>query len=81
LFENVYLADDVEADFEKASKLLKDLFEYFMSSPQDLTRCGGRRNPEDSLAVSAADFLAGMTDRFAINLYHKLFLPQPWKAF
>jgi dGTPase len=29
--------------------------------------------------VSAADFVAGMTDRFAMNLYHRLFLPQPWK--
>jgi dGTPase len=31
------------------------------------------------MEVSTADFLAGMTDRYAMNLYHELFLPQPWK--
>jgi dGTPase len=31
--------------------------------------------------VAVADFLAGMTDRYAMNLYQSLFLPQPWKGF
>jgi dGTPase len=30
---------------------------------------------------AATDFAAGMTDRFAINLYGKLFLPQSWNLF
>jgi len=33
-----------------------------------------------TLPVSVADFIAGMTDRYAINLYRELFLPQPWKG-
>jgi dGTPase len=28
--------------------------------------------------VAARDFLAGMTDRFAVNLYEQLFIPKPW---
>ena len=50
-------------------------FSYFLEDEQALLANGGRRFPGDSMEVSVTDFIAGMTDRFAINLYHKLFLP------
>jgi len=79
LFEHVYRVSTVHDDFIKASRILRDLFLYFIEDEQRLIARGGRRYAGDSLAVSVADFIAGMTDRFAINLYHRLFLPQPWK--
>ncbi|MBU1276905.1 MAG: hypothetical protein KJ720_16125, partial [Proteobacteria bacterium] len=27
---------------------------------------------------AAADYIAGMTDRYALNMYHSVFLPHPW---
>lgn len=80
LFENVYHADRVHADFIKASHLLRELFLYFIDNEEIFFSCGGRRREEDGLEVSVADFIAGMTDRFALSLYKQLFLPQPWKA-
>ena len=41
---------------------------------------GGRCEKDDSIEILIADFLAGMTDRYAMNLYQKLFFPQPWKT-
>jgi len=79
LFEHVYRVDTVHDDFVKASRILRELFLFFAGREEALLAQGGRRYPGDSLAVSVADFIAGMTDRFAINLYHRLFLPQPWK--
>jgi dGTPase len=32
------------------------------------------------LDVAAKDFVAGMTDRYAINLYEQLFIPKPWMS-
>jgi dGTPase len=32
----------------------------------------------EGLDAAARDFLAGMTDRFAVNLYEQLFIPKPW---
>jgi dGTPase len=81
LFENVYRATSVHDDFVKASRVLRELFHYFLGNENALVIHGGRRHPGDSLEVSVADFIAGMTDRYAINLYDKLFLPQPWKIF
>jgi len=81
LHENVYQVDSVHADFEKASRVLRELFLFFIDNEEALLAHGGRRHPGDALGVSVADFIAGMTDRYAMNLYHKLFLPQPWKIF
>jgi dGTPase len=80
LFNNVYQAEPMVADFYKASHLLRELFTYFMDHPADLVACGGRAAADDPLEVAIADFVAGMTDRYAMNLYQQLFLPQPWKA-
>jgi dGTPase len=79
LFEKVYEVDAVHSDFVKASRMLRELFSYFAENEADFVSLGGRRYPGDSIEVSVADFIAGMTDRFALALYSRLFLPQPWK--
>lgn len=80
LYQHVYRIDRVHEDFEKASRLLRELFLYFMQNEDVFLKQGGRRRDGDSLEVSVADFIAGMTDRFALTLYGRLFLPQPWRA-
>jgi dGTPase len=79
LFEHVYRVHTVHDDFVKASRILRELFLFFLDDEEMLIAQGGRRYPGDTLAVSVTDFIAGMTDRFAMNLYRRLFLPQPWK--
>ncbi len=79
LYANVYRIRSVHEDFVKASRILRELFLYFVANEDELVQYGGRRMNGDAVEVSTADFLAGMTDRYAINLYHRLFLPQPWK--
>jgi dGTPase len=76
MFENMYLAPAVRGEFEKAQKILTALFEYVVAHPEqflDLTS----QEPVERLAI---DFIAGMTDRYALNLYTQLFLPRPWLA-
>ncbi len=79
LFERVYQVDAVHSDFEKASRMLRELFVFFVENEKDFASFGGRRLAEDPIEVSVADFIAGMTDRFALALYSQIFLPQPWK--
>jgi dGTPase len=80
LHENVYRAEVVEDEFRKASRVLHELFVYFVEKPQEIVAYGGNRDVDDPDEIMIADFLAGMTDRYAMNLYQKLFFPQPWKA-
>ena len=79
LFGHVYQVDCVQAEFSKAARLLRELYGYFVQNEDRFLCYGGRRHPGDRLEVSVADFIAGMTDRFALSLYRELFLPQPWK--
>lgn len=79
LFDYVYRAPRVHDDFVKASRIVRELFLYFCADRERLVAAGGRPLEGDPIEVSAADFIAGMTDRFALNLYGRLFLPQPWK--
>jgi dGTPase len=72
MFGNLYLTPAVRDEFEKAQHLLRSLFEYVTAHPQEFF---GDRNdePVERLAI---DFIAGMTDRYAINLYERLFVPK-----
>jgi dGTPase len=70
----------VVEDFHKASHVLRELFHYFIAHPAELAACAGRPASEAGQETAVADFLAGMTDRYAMNLYQRLFLPQSWKV-
>jgi dGTPase len=78
LWDRVYQNETVHADFHKASKILKELYFYLMDHPDYLLSLIERESLYDSLERCACDFLAGMTDRYAFNLYGKIFLPLPW---
>lgn len=80
LFEHVYRSPCVQSEFAKASSLLRQLFCYFVDNEESFLRHGGHRYNNDNLDVSVADFLAGMTDRFALALYRQIFLPNPWRT-
>ena len=78
LWERVYENEVVHADFHKASKVLKELYQYFMSHPDYFLTLIEKESLYDSLERCVCDFVAGMTDHYAFNLYGKLFLPLPW---
>ena len=80
LHANVYQAEALEDEFRKAGRVLRELFAYFVEKPQEMITHGGRCAEVDNAEILVADFLAGMTDRYAMNLYQELFFPQPWKA-
>ncbi len=78
LWDRVYENETVHADFHKAAKILRELYQYLMNHPDYLSTLVGKESLCDSLERSVCDFLAGMTDRYAFNLYEKIYLPLPW---
>ena len=77
LYENVYETNRVHKDFIKAMKVVRELYNYFLENglPKD-QEAEEYKVPGDPRQV--CDFVAGMTDRYALDLYQKLFLPEPW---
>jgi len=81
LYRRVYYNPDTHREFLKASKLLRDLYEYFTGHPDEM---GGDYAPPaegGDRERAVCDFIAGMTDRFATMTYERLFVPQPWKVY
>ena len=76
LFESVYENDVATAEFRKAGGILGGLWEKVREDPAHYL---DRRTVDaEGLDVAAKDFLAGMTDRYAVNLFEQLFVPKPW---
>ena len=76
LFEAVYENDVATAEFKKATGVLGGLWDKVRERPDDFL---DRRIIEaEGLDVAAKDFVAGMTDRFAVTLFERLFIPKPW---
>jgi dGTPase len=76
MFERVYLRPDAGAENEKAVHMIRDLFTYFLDHPSQMPP-DHVRGPGD-LPTQVADYVAGMTDRYALRTYEQLFLPQRW---
>ncbi len=79
LWQHVYENRLVHEDFEKCSRILEELYTYFLKKPDAFLEETGRDDFYDEPATCVCDYLSGMTDRYAFNLYEKLFLPLPWK--
>ena len=78
LWERVYESKAVHTDFYKATKILKELYQYLANHPDYFLTLIKMESLYDSLERCVCDFVAGMTDRYAFSLYEKLFLPLPW---
>jgi dGTPase len=76
LFERVYLRDEARAEQERAIGLVRTLFTHYLEHPDQVPE-EYHRAPGD-LPTRVADYIAGMTDRFALRTYERLFLPQGW---
>ena len=76
LFDAVYENATATAEFRKASDILTGLWTKVRErSDEFLDR---RTIEQEGLDAAARDFLAGMTDRYAVRLFEQLFVPKPW---
>jgi dGTPase len=78
LDREVYNADVVHEDFIKASKVVRELYEYYIAKPEAFAREAGKASSGAEPHRLVCDFISGMTDRYAFKTYEKIFLPQPW---
>ena len=76
LFKKVYYNKEIKVNFEKAKKILIDLYSFFLINKKALREyykydSGNYRN-------DCCDFIAGMTDDFALEMHKSIFIPKKW---
>ena len=88
LYDNVYTYYKVHNEFTKAQRIISHLYNYFMEN--GIVRLRDNKweigADEESWADEkvahrkVCDYVAGMTDRYALSIYKYIFLPEPWSA-
>jgi dGTPase len=78
LFDAVYENPRATAEFQKAEGILGGLWERLLARPEPYLDRGTMER--EGLRAAARDFLAGMTDRYAIALFQELFVPRVWSG-
>jgi len=72
----VYENQVATAEFKKASDILSGLWEKIRDRPHDFLDL--RTVESEGLDTATCDFVAGMTDRYAVRLFEQLYIPKPW---
>lgn len=82
LYSNMYLHYKVKRMKEKGKRIVRHLFEAFLSDPKLLPtgwQLEAERNPDQPLARVICDYIAGMTDRYAVDENRKLIDVDSWR--
>lgn len=74
MFERVYFYDATRQEAERGKEIVRFLFRYFTAHPEAISP--GFSLPDDPVERRAADYISGMTDRYAIRLARELGCPQ-----
>lgn len=78
MFENVYYNNEAKSEESRAEHIVETLYYYFLEHPDQMPdeRYEDYTNGEDNESVK--DYVASMSDRYAVNLYKDLFIPKFW---
>lgn len=81
MFENVYTNPKAKGEEEKAENILKELFRYYMDHPERLSNEYIERmwQTGETQERSVCDYIAGMTDQYAIAKFQEFFVPVSWR--
>lgn len=78
LFKKVYIGSKAKSEEMKAKKVVEQLYHYFLENvdkmPEEFIKLSEKFGKERAVA----DYIAGMTDKYALIKYKEIFLPSPW---
>lgn len=81
MFRNVYNSPEVRgvSDLDKVDRIISSLYRYYIEHPDEIPGIYKQIEGEEGTEVAVKDLISGMTDRYALNLYEKLFVPREWR--
>jgi len=78
MFDNVYTNPMAKGEEGKAQDMLRRLFEYYQRNPDCLPGDFQAIRAEEGVDRAVCDYIAGMTDPFAVDRFQELFIPKGW---
>lgn len=80
MFDNVYRNPIAKGEESKAKAMLQQLFEYYITHPEALPEDFQPQLSFDGMERTVCDYIAGMTDNYAVHKYNEIFVPSGWNV-
>ena len=80
MFDHVYRSPVAKAEEKKARAMLQRLFEYYMKHPEALPADFLPQLSFDGMERTVCDYIAGMTDNYAVDKFTEIFIPVGWQT-
>lgn len=81
MFSQVYYTKANTSEKEKACHVVESLFEYYTKRPGEMPKLYLNIAENNGTERAAADYISGMSDDYAVDLFKELFIPKPWISF
>ncbi len=78
MFENVYLTEYSRREEEKAERMIFALYDYFIKYPENLPQSYLKIMDKYSAEQVVCDYISSMTDRYAVYVFNKIYVPRGW---
>ena len=80
MFERVYTNPKAKGEESKAKEIMRRLFDYYYTHPDKLPADFIPQLDFDGISRTICDYIAGMTDKYAIYKYSEIFIPTAWQV-
>ena len=80
MFERVYRNPVAKGEEARAQDMLQRMFEYYVENPEALPEDFQPQLSFDGMERTVCDYIAGMTDNYAVDKYTELFIPSGWQV-
>lgn len=80
MFEKVYVGSKAKVEEKKAQHIVRELYYYFLENPDKTPHYNSSIKNQEEIERLVCDYIAGMTDRFAVSTFTNIFMPLSWEV-
>ncbi|MBR4761034.1 MAG: deoxyguanosinetriphosphate triphosphohydrolase, partial [Clostridia bacterium] len=79
LFDSVYTSPSAKSEESKVSGIIEGIYNHILSKPEVLSGEYKKISEREGVSRAAADYIAGMTDHFAVTTFENIYIPKFWR--
>ena len=80
IYRNLYRNMKAKSEERKVFGIVDGIFQYYLENPDELPEDYQHISARDGIKRAASDYVSGMTDKYAIHVYERLFVPEAWQV-
>lgn len=80
MFDNVYIGSSAKAEEVKVKSIIEGLYTYYTKYPHLVPDTNPFEMSEYDTERSICDYIAGMSDRYAVHMFKEIYVPSSWEG-